>query len=119
MPKGMPKIIVDAERNRRTLEKLANQLPWFEGGAGSKTTKRVSKTTPMVRKRHQIGTPNRCEIELAPRRRSGIVSGSPKRLRIKLKGVLLGSVWGPVFQTIGKIPSERAFNNQCKKIKNF
>ena len=46
MPKGMPKVIVDAERNRRTLEKLANQLPWFEGGAGPNSMKRVPKTTP-------------------------------------------------------------------------
>ena len=46
MPKGMSKVIVDAERNRRTLEKPANQLPWFEGGAGSNSTKRVPKTTP-------------------------------------------------------------------------
>ena len=33
MPKGSSKIIVDAERNRRTLEKPANHFPWFGGGA--------------------------------------------------------------------------------------
>ena len=46
MPKGMSKVIVDAERNRRTLEKPANQLPWFEGGLASNSTKLGPKTTP-------------------------------------------------------------------------
>ena len=46
MPIRMPKVIVDEERNRRTREKLANQRPWFEGGANSKTVKRVPTTTP-------------------------------------------------------------------------
>ena len=46
--KRSSQVIVDAERNRRTLEKLANQLPWFEGGAGSNSAKRVPKTIPNV-----------------------------------------------------------------------
>ena len=46
MPKGISKAIVDAERNRRTLDNPANQLPWFEGGAGSNSKKRIPKTTP-------------------------------------------------------------------------
>ena len=33
MPKWFQKIIVDAERDRRTLEKPANQGMWFCGGA--------------------------------------------------------------------------------------
>ena len=32
MPKWLPKSIVDAERDRRTLEKPANHIPWFGGG---------------------------------------------------------------------------------------
>ena len=32
MPKWLPKVIVDAERNRRTLEKSANHFPWCGGG---------------------------------------------------------------------------------------
>ena len=36
---------VDAERNRRTLEKQASHIPWFRGGAGSKSTKQLPKTT--------------------------------------------------------------------------
>ena len=35
MPKRVPKVIVDAERDRRTLEELANQGVWFRGGAVS------------------------------------------------------------------------------------
>ena len=42
MPKGIPKVIVDAERNRRTLEKPASHFRWFDGGASSKSTKQVS-----------------------------------------------------------------------------
>ena len=59
MPKGTSKVIVDAERNRRTLEKQANQLPWFGGGASSKSAKRVPNTASKVKMRgvtlHQGG----------------------------------------------------------------
>ena len=33
--KGLPKVIVDAERDRRTLEEPANQGVWFRGGTVS------------------------------------------------------------------------------------
>ena len=48
--KGM-QAIVDAERNRRSLEKLDNHLPWFGGWASSKSTKEVSKTVSKVRRK--------------------------------------------------------------------
>ena len=51
MPKGTSKIIVDAERNRRTLEKPANRFPWFGGGASSKSTKQVPTTAAKVMKK--------------------------------------------------------------------
>ena len=38
------KSIVDAERNRRTLEKPASHFRWFDGGASSKPTKQVPNT---------------------------------------------------------------------------
>ena len=38
MKSGRPNAIVDAYRNRRTLEEQANQIPQFEGGASYKPT---------------------------------------------------------------------------------
>ena len=49
--------IVDAERNRRTLEKPANQRPWFRDGASSKSMKRVPKTVANVMKHVIIWDP--------------------------------------------------------------
>ena len=53
MPKWFQKSIknVDAERNRRTLEKPANRFPWFGGGASSKSTKQVPTTAANVMKK--------------------------------------------------------------------
>ena len=44
----LSKAIVDAERNRRILEKQANRFPWFGGVASSKATKQVPKTVSSV-----------------------------------------------------------------------
>ena len=40
---GTPKGVIDAERNRRTLEKLANQIPCF-GGSQLQTNVQVPNT---------------------------------------------------------------------------
>ena len=86
MPKGTSKVIQDAERNRRTLEKPASQLSWFEGGAGSNSSKPVPKTTPNGTKEGPRLDPesmqNRAGAAEAFRERFG----RPKRLRIKLRG---------------------------------
>ena len=57
MPKWLPKSIVDAERNRRTLEKPANRFPWFGGGASSKSTKQVPTTASKVMKKAPTWVP--------------------------------------------------------------
>jgi hypothetical protein len=51
MQRGTSEVIVDAERNRRTLEKPANRFPWFGGGASSKSTKQVPTTVSKVMKK--------------------------------------------------------------------
>ena len=51
MENGSQKGIVDAERKRRTLEKPANQLPWFGCGAGSELAKRVPNMASKVKMR--------------------------------------------------------------------
>ena len=74
--KGGQKLIVDAERNRRTLEKPASHVPWFGGGASSKSTKQVPKTASNATKRHQNGSQNRCKIDKKSSWRRGGVRGA-------------------------------------------
>ena len=58
MQKGISKVIVDAERNRRTLEKPASHFRWFDGGASSKPTKQVPNTASNGTKKAQNGIQN-------------------------------------------------------------
>ena len=97
MPKGTSKVIVDAERNRRTLEKLANQLPWFEGGAGSNSTKRVPKTTPSGRNNVTNWDPESMQNRAGAAEAFGERSGRPKRFRTQLRGIVLGFILRPFF----------------------
>ena len=111
-----------AANNRRTLEKLANQLPWFEGGAGSKTTKRVLKTTPDGTKKGPKWDPKSMQNRAGAAEAFGALSGRPKRLRVKLKGIILGSILGSFmfFKTINNILFEKASKinvNRYQKLK--
>ena len=105
MPKGMPKVIVDAERNRRILEKQANQLPWFEGGASSNSTKRVPKTTPNGVNKVPKCDP-KCQIELARKGVWGAFQKSPK--------LILGAYQGrsgDIYARVRRIRGTRAAAN--------
>ena len=46
--KGTPKVIVDAERHRRTLEKPAGRSVWFGGGTSAEPATEVPKTASKV-----------------------------------------------------------------------
>ena len=119
MSKRMIKIIVDAERNRRTLEKRANQLSWFEGGASSNSTKRVPTTTPNGTTNVSKWEPKSMQHRAGAAEAFGECSGRPKRLRAKLKGVILGFILEPVVRTNWKIWFEKASQTQCKDIMSF
>ena len=48
MPKRLPKVIADAERHRRTLEKPACRSVWFGGGTSAEPATQVPKTASKV-----------------------------------------------------------------------
>jgi hypothetical protein len=98
MRKGRPKVIVDAERNRRTLEKPANHVPWFGGGASSKSTKQVPKTASKVKKKAPKWVPKSMQNRAGAAETFGELSGGQKRLRIIVGGVVLGPILGPVLR---------------------
>ena len=118
MPKGTWKVIVDAERNRCTLEKPANQLPWFEGGGGSNSMKRVPKTTPNQRNSYQNGTSNRCKIEPAPRRHSGSVSGCQNVSTQSREECFWDPFWDQFFQKL-KNTIRKGIHKSMKKNNEF
>jgi hypothetical protein len=84
MQKGTSKVIVDAERNRRTLEKPANRFPWFGGGASSKSTKQVPTTASKVMKKDKKSSLRR-----------GCVLGSFRGAKRKIDSLFSIPVSGP------------------------
>jgi hypothetical protein len=101
MQKGRSKVIVDAERNRRTLEKPSNRFPWFGGGANSKSTKQVPTTASKVMKnKNKMGAEsdaksirNRvCDAEAFGER-----FGRPKVLALNSERARFGILFGTSF----------------------
>ena len=95
MPKGTSKVVVDAERNRRPLEKPANQFLWFEGGAGSSAAKRVPKTRPKNTKKVSTWDPRSIQNRAGAAAAFVERSGRPKQFRVRrvVSGPILGSIF--------------------------
>ena len=63
MQKIKSKVSVNAERNRRTLDKPAIHVPWFGGGAFFKSTDQVLKRQPKTWNRNRDWCPNQYKID--------------------------------------------------------
>ena len=96
MENGIPKSIIDAERYCRALEKPANQLPWFGGGANSKSAEQVPKTTSNGTSKAPKWDPKPMQNQTGAAEAFGECSRSPKSLRVTLGEIVLGSILGPV-----------------------